>query len=91
MIFSSDAERFVTGIIFTSLAGRRKMRACFLGQNICTLGFGVATLQAPPLVMDQPVRMLSEAEKTVSLEPGTGIPEAPIEPRPVANSPRMDA
>ena len=29
------------------------MRACFLGQNICALGFGVATLQAPPLVMDR--------------------------------------
>ena len=28
------------------------MRACFLGQNICNLGYGVATLQAPPLVMD---------------------------------------
>lgn len=26
------------------------MRACFLGQNICALGFGVATLQMPPLV-----------------------------------------
>jgi hypothetical protein len=32
-----------------------KMRACFLGQNICSLGFGIATLQAPPLVMDTPV------------------------------------
>jgi hypothetical protein len=30
------------------------MRACFLGQNICALGYGVATLQAPPLVMDEP-------------------------------------
>jgi hypothetical protein len=30
----------------------RKMRACFLGPNICALGFGVATLQAPRLVMD---------------------------------------
>jgi hypothetical protein len=31
------------------------MRACFLGQNICALGFGTATLQAPPLVMDKPM------------------------------------
>lgn len=23
------------------------MRACFLGQNVCALGFGVATLQTP--------------------------------------------
>jgi hypothetical protein len=30
------------------------MRACFLGQNICVLGFGVASLQVPPLVMDEP-------------------------------------
>ena len=25
------------------------MRACFLGHNICALGYGVATLQAPPV------------------------------------------
>jgi hypothetical protein len=25
------------------------MRACFLGQNVCTLGFGVAMVQSPPL------------------------------------------
>ena len=31
------------------------MRAGFLGQNICALGFGIATLQAPRLVMDQPL------------------------------------
>jgi hypothetical protein len=29
------------------------MRACFLGQNICALGFGVATLQVPPLAEDR--------------------------------------
>ncbi len=30
------------------------MRACFLGQNVCALGFGVATLQTqPPLVDEQ--------------------------------------
>jgi hypothetical protein len=39
------------------------MRACFLGQNICALGFGVATLQAPPLVMDEP------AEETPAASP----------------------
>jgi hypothetical protein len=66
------------------------MRACFLGQNICNLGYGVATLQAPPLVMDQPVRLLSEAEKHVSHGPGMGILDAPIGSRPVANSQRLD-
>jgi hypothetical protein len=30
----------------------KKMRACFLGQNICALGFGVATLQTPPLMSE---------------------------------------
>jgi hypothetical protein len=25
------------------------MRACFLGQNVCALGFGVAMVQSPPL------------------------------------------
>lgn len=25
------------------------MRACFLGQNVCALGFGVAMVQNPPL------------------------------------------
>ena len=29
------------------------MRACFLGQNICALGYGVATLQSPPLIQDE--------------------------------------
>jgi hypothetical protein len=29
------------------------MRACFLGQNICALGFGVATLQMPPVPLDE--------------------------------------
>jgi hypothetical protein len=33
--------------------GKEKMRACFLGQNICALGFGVATLQSPPLLLDE--------------------------------------
>jgi hypothetical protein len=28
------------------------MRACFLGQNVCALGFGVATLQTPPLMSE---------------------------------------
>jgi hypothetical protein len=29
------------------------MRACFLGQSVTALGFGVATLQTPPLVLDE--------------------------------------
>ena len=40
------------------------MRACFMGQNVFALGFGVATLQSPPLVMDKP---------TCEFEPETGL------------------
>lgn len=39
------------------------MRACFLGQNVCALGFGVATLQTPPMM----------AEPASNLDPMTGI------------------
>jgi len=91
MIFQSPTERFVTEIIFTAEAGRRKMRACFLGQNICNLGYGVATLQAPRLVMDKPAGLLSRGKKPVSPGQNMGITEALIGSRPVANSPRLDA
>lgn len=67
------------------------MRACFLGQNICNLGYGVAILQAPRLVLDAPVPVPSEAEKHVSPDPALGIPKAPIGSRPVANPQRPDA
>jgi len=67
------------------------MRACFLGQNICNLGYGVATLQAPRLVMDEPARLLSGGEKPVGHAPAMGLPEAPIGSRPVANPPRASA
>ncbi len=30
------------------------MRACFLGQNVTALGFGVALLQTPPLPEPEP-------------------------------------
>ena len=41
-------------VIFTARQqGQEEMRACFLGQNVCALGFGVATLQTPPLVVDE--------------------------------------
>ena len=67
------------------------MRACFLGKNICNLGYGVATLQAPPLVMDTPVRPRSAAENPVSPDPNTGILEGKMGSLPVANPPRLDA
>ena len=46
------------------------MRACFLGQNICALGFGVATLQTPPLVMDEPDGQAARTNMSASTPPG---------------------
>jgi hypothetical protein len=42
------------------------MRACFLGQNVCALGFGVAIVQSPPL--EQPWERLYELSETQPLE-----------------------
>jgi hypothetical protein len=67
------------------------MRACFLGQSICNLGYGVATLQAPRLVMDEPAGPLSPGEKPVSPGPNMDILEGAMGSRRVANSPRLDA
>jgi hypothetical protein len=59
------------------------MRACFLGQNVCALGFGVATLQTPPLVVDEetgkPADLLPDADgrtrpaRTEPVPPKAGI------------------
>ena len=32
------------------------MRACFLGQNVTALGFGVAMLQTPPMAAEPPLK-----------------------------------
>jgi hypothetical protein len=68
----------------------RIMRACFLGQNICALGFGVATLQTPPLLrdeetgkpVDQPGTNGALGENGTSLSP----PAPPIVHSPCHNS-----
>ncbi|HEY4077096.1 MAG TPA: hypothetical protein VGM26_09220 [Rhizomicrobium sp.] len=57
------------------------MRACFLGQSICALGFGVATLQTPPLLLD---------ERTGEpLENNTDNGDKKPEPRPVLEQPKI--
>jgi len=58
------------------------MRACFLGENVCALGFGVATLQTPPLVMDEPAEEspASPADEHVSR---TNQKEASMPPPPL--------
>jgi len=82
------------------------MRACFLGQNICGLGFGVATLRTPPLVMDQPAADLpsgrvlqpESVHESLSLStvdqhvsPPPSILPVFADTQAVANSPRLTA
>jgi hypothetical protein len=59
------------------------MRACFLGQNICGLGFGVATLRTPPLVMDQlalesPPGSLEEALAVSAVDQNISPKDVPV-------------
>ena len=52
------------------------MRACFLGQNICALGFGVAMVQSPPL--HEPLE--AEPEANMGQEPTAAAPaDLPVE------------
>jgi hypothetical protein len=48
------------------------MRACFLGQNVTALGFGVAMLQTPPMVAEPPLenhwRSHSEPERDLKAD-----------------------
>jgi hypothetical protein len=47
------------------------MRACFLGQNVCALGFGVAVVQSPPL--EQP---WEQPAQPLELKDGSTPPQA---------------
>jgi len=42
------------------------MRACFLGQNVCALGHGVATLQVSPLSPPAPEEIADQAAAHIS-------------------------
>jgi hypothetical protein len=54
-IFSAVPGAFFRASHFYKSSGiTKKMRACFLGQNVCALGFGVAILQTPPLAPAEP-------------------------------------
>jgi hypothetical protein len=92
MIFSSACGAFCHKRHFYFRKGREKMRAGFLGQNICSLGFGIATLQAPPLVMDEPAR-----EPLMPPPVGEPVQELPAEEKgtlsttSVTNPPRLCA
>jgi len=68
------------------------MRAGFLGQNICVLGFGIATLQAPRLVMDEPVREPLTPPSVDELAPASQADEKDtLSTTAVTNSPRLCA
>jgi hypothetical protein len=45
------------------------MRACFLGQNVCALGYGVAMIQTYPAGDSEPLHGPSEAEAGKMLPP----------------------
>jgi hypothetical protein len=53
------------------------MRACFLGQNVTALGFGVAMLQTPPLPEPEPQHKLDAAPHNPPKPPEPAPAEAP--------------
>jgi hypothetical protein len=58
----------------------QKMRACFLGQNVFALGYGVATLQSPRLQDEQtgePVDTPAKHPQVRQPEPAAAKPEKP--------------
>ena len=63
------------------------MRACFMGQNVFALGFGVATLQSPPLAMDYPACDPAAAIPADDEMPTTVLDDALSAP--VTNPPRL--
>lgn len=72
--------------------GSTRMRACFLGQNVTALGFGVAMLQTPPPAAEPPLenqwRSHPEPERALSeraWNAGDAPPKAfePTRPAPV--------
>ena len=61
------------------------MRACFLGQNICALGFGVATLQTPPLLIDEQTGKPGEKPVTAN-SGGENVPPSPSPAVPIVHN-----
>ena len=61
------------------------MRACFLGQSVTALGYGVAMLQTPPLAAEPPLenQWRSHSEPEREWDPKAGdAPQNPPEPAP---------
>jgi len=50
------------------------MRACFLGQNVCALGYGVAMVQTPPLPPDQKGDDVTPTPPEVAPKDGIPLP-----------------
>ena len=53
------------------------MRACFLGQNVTALGFGVALLQTPPLPEPEPQQKADAVPQKAPKPPEPAAAEAP--------------
>ncbi len=45
------------------------MRACFLGQHVCRLGFGIAMLQLPPIEQPAPKIIVKRKGTIVQYRP----------------------
>jgi hypothetical protein len=74
-----NAERFPTPVVFFPQPERTDMRACFLGQNVTALGFGVAMLQTQPLPdpepAENPVKDASDPQPTPAAAQTSKTPE----------------
>ncbi len=49
------------------------MRACFLGSNVCALGYGVAVVQFPPLPAPGNEQLSSQAPQKTHKESGDDL------------------
>jgi hypothetical protein len=52
------------------------MRACFLGQNVTALGFGVAMLQTPPMAAEPPLENQWRSHPQAEPQPKADAPSA---------------
>lgn len=65
------------------------MRACFLGQNVCALGFGVATLQMPKLedLPGTPLTTNTAGDRPTAWQDGRGKSFLPLPAGPSVSQP----
>ena len=70
----SKAEPFAApAVVISNNSRRAHLRACFLAQNVCALGYGVAMVQTPAVMVEQPAND-SLAPKDVLPSGGAPLP-----------------